>query len=161
MLRTPDKTHRILAEGKYPAVSASWRDRTVVRGLIILAVPLLFGLAAALLWFSDPQTGRGPMLCLLYQFSGIYCPGCGTSRALHSLLRLRWREALSYNIFMLIWLPLPLWAVFGEWLRAIAGRPLIPPITDRRWLIWALLISCIMFVLMRNLPWPLFSWLAP
>ncbi len=157
----PGKTHKNLTAARQPAVPVFWRDRKAVRALLIFGVPLLLILAAALLWYSNPQAGRGPMPCLLYQFSGIYCPGCGTSRALHSLLHLRWQEAFSYNIFMLIWLPLPFWAILGEWLRAVAGRPLIPPVTDRRWLLWALLISCILFMIMRNLPWPLFIWLAP
>ena len=161
MRYTQGKTQRNLTAARHLAVPVSWRDRKAVRGLIIFGVPLLLILAAAMLWHSDPQAGRGPMPCLLYQFSGIYCPGCGTSRALHSLLHRHWQEAFSYNIFMLIWLPLPLWTILGEWLRAIAGRPLIPSVTDRRWLLWALLISCILFLIMRNLPWPLFNWLAP
>jgi hypothetical protein len=60
----------------------------------------------------------------------------------------------------MIWLPLPAYALFGEWLLALTGRRLLPQIRDWRWLMLALLISSLTFLILRNLPWAPFTWLA-
>ena len=43
--------------------------------------------------------------CALNEVFGIYCPGCGTTRALMSLLRLDIYQAFRYNAFSIIILP--------------------------------------------------------
>jgi len=68
--------------------------------------------------------------------------------------------AASYNIFMLAWLPLLAYSLLAEWLRALAGRPLLPGIRDWRWLMAALAASGVLFFILRNLPCAPFSWLA-
>jgi hypothetical protein len=55
----------------------------------------------------DPALGYFPS-CLIYRSTGLRCPGCGTQRALHALLGGRLGEALHYNYFLLIMLPLGL-----------------------------------------------------
>lgn len=40
--------------------------------------------------------------CLFYKITGLYCPGCGSGRAVKSLLEGRFLEAVSYNIMLFI-----------------------------------------------------------
>nr|WP_314773127.1 DUF2752 domain-containing protein [uncultured Porphyromonas sp.] len=69
----------------------------------------LIGLGLLLLIYAlvDPALGYFPS-CLIYRSTGLRCPGCGTQRALHALLGGRLGEALHYNYFLLIMLPLGL-----------------------------------------------------
>lgn len=39
--------------------------------------------------------------CILFAHTGIYCPGCGSQRALHSLLHLNIKSTFSYNALFL------------------------------------------------------------
>ncbi|MEA4890867.1 MAG: DUF2752 domain-containing protein [Clostridiaceae bacterium] len=128
---------------------------------IILGAPALAAVGILVLLWSDPIHGPGLLPCFFHGLTGLYCIGCGATRALAALLHGDLAAALSYNLFMMIWLPWPAYALLGEWLRALAGRRIIPPIKDTRPLLWALLVSAILFFILRNLPWYPWNWLAP
>jgi hypothetical protein len=50
--------------------------------------------------------------CLIKTLTGLSCPGCGSTRALHALLHLRFAEAFSLNpLFTCVAPVLPLWYV--------------------------------------------------
>ena len=68
----------------------------LIGGLAIGSVLLLYLLVDARKGFFPP--------CPLYAVSHIYCPGCGTQRALSALLHGELLQAVRYN---------PLFAVFG------------------------------------------------
>ena len=42
----------------------------------------------------------GGLECPFHVLTGLYCPGCGNSRALHALAELRFGDALRYNYLM-------------------------------------------------------------
>lgn len=44
--------------------------------------------------------------CPFFAFTGYKCPGCGTLRGIHSLLHLNFRDAVQYNLFMVMAIPL-------------------------------------------------------
>ena len=60
---------------------------------IVVAV-LVAGFVVVTLLFKD----REEMQCAFYSLTGLYCPGCGGTRAVYSLLRLRIFDAIKYNI---------------------------------------------------------------
>lgn len=69
---------------------------------LIIATPLL-----CLLFFSyDPANSSFFPRCVIYQFTGIKCPGCGLQRALHQMLHLNLLEAIRYNFFLVLAIPL-------------------------------------------------------
>jgi ABC-type spermidine/putrescine transport system permease subunit II len=43
--------------------------------------------------------------CLFKKLTGLNCPGCGSSRALHQLMHGNLLPALDYNILVVIFLP--------------------------------------------------------
>ena len=70
---------------------------------------VLFGLgvpAAALagLWFL--YRFGNPFPCVFHKLTGLYCPGCGAGRALSALLHLHLVDAIDYNVFFVMALPL-------------------------------------------------------
>src|SRR5699024_8703616 len=67
--------------------------------------------------------------CLVYHLTGLYCPGCGSSRAVHALLDGDLRLALRNNAVIVIAAPLVA-AGFVVWtVQRVRGRPtdLWPP----------------------------------
>lgn len=150
--------------GQPPRPEADWlaalRRSLRYRAVFLIIIPLLLAAGVVILYRIDPSSGRGLIPCLFYQLTGINCIGCGTTRALHALLHGDLAAAASYNIFMLVWLPLPAYTLLAEWLEALAGRRLLPPVRDWRWLMIALAASSVLFFILRNLPWAPFNWLA-
>jgi len=138
----------------------AFRQRAAYRLTIAAGTPIILLAGVAFLYRLDFEAGYGFIPCLFHLTTGLDCIGCGTTRALHALLHGRVGEALSYNLFMMIWLPLPAYAWLGEWLRAVAGHAVIPAIRDTRRLMLALAVSAILFFILRNLPWMPFAWLA-
>lgn len=67
---------------------------------------LIIGSLGIYVYFSDPL--QGPILpCIFNKITGWYCPGCGMTRAVHSILRLNFYQAVRFNALIFI-IPLPL-----------------------------------------------------
>ncbi len=66
-------------------------------------------IAAALLLFIyykfDPSTGVFFPKCPFRLVFGVPCPGCGSQRAIHSLLHANIASALKYNAFLVLCIP--------------------------------------------------------
>ena len=60
---------------------------------IIVAV-LVAGFVVITLLLKD----REGMQCAFYKLTGLYCPGCGGTRAVYSILKLNILDAIRYNI---------------------------------------------------------------
>ena len=43
--------------------------------------------------------------CIIHKCFGVYCPGCGLTRAANALLRLNFYEAFRYNTLSIVLLP--------------------------------------------------------
>lgn len=81
------------------------------RFLVGIAAPLFVLLACR--WLLR----GGGMLCLFYELTGLYCPGCGSGRAAIALLHGHVPEAFSHNALLFL-LGLPCGAVLVyEYLR--------------------------------------------
>jgi hypothetical protein len=128
--------------------------RHLAAGLVAAALAV-----AVLLRYVDPFRSGGLLPpCPLFALTGLYCPGCGTTRALHSLVHFDLPLALTMNPLMVLCLPLFAWL-----LADLAGWR--PPALER-WQArvrdarpWAVVV--LGYALLRNLPWPPFAWLAP
>ena len=128
-------------------------------GLLLGAAALAASPGVYLLWRFDPSAAdsRFPP-CIFHALTGLWCPGCGTTRALHALAHGDVGGALAMNPLLLFsMLAVPAIVAWSRgwrpaWLAstmAVVGAPRF----------WLLLIP--LFTLARNLPWPPFSWLAP
>ena len=70
---------------------------------IVLAVLLL---AAALLYReADPASSALFPKCPFHLLTGLECPGCGSQRAIHSLLNGDMRAAVHYNLLLVLAIP--------------------------------------------------------
>ncbi len=110
---------------------------------------ILAGLSALLivLYLFDPSTEAFFPPCPTNALTNLYCPGCGTLRALHALVHGNIAEAASQNILAVILLPLvPIMMLFPSIFR-------IPFIS------LFILLAFVLFTVLRNID--KFSFLAP
>lgn len=115
---------------------------------------------SAFIFLFDPDSSALYPPCLFHALTGLYCPGCGSLRALHQLLHGHLLTALSLNLFMVLSLPFLGYSFLSYSMLTLRGRPLpsffLPPF----W-IWFLLGVILAFWVLRNIMFYPFSWLAP
>ncbi|MCM1076129.1 MAG: DUF2752 domain-containing protein [Bacteroides sp.] len=74
--------------------------RIFFAGIIIALCGLV-----ALYFFAEPSSGLYPR-CAFKALTGLSCPGCGSQRAVHSMLRGEFKAAFAYNALFMIEIPL-------------------------------------------------------
>lgn len=115
--------------------------------------------ALAILFFFSPTQYPFYPRCPLHALTGLHCPGCGSLRAMHSLLHGDLASAFHFNALLI--LSLPLLACLGfHSLRASRGKPPTHAGPRPFWL-WLFFGAMIVFGVVRNLPFAPFSHLAP
>lgn len=121
--------------------------------LVIIGVAVLF-------YFLDPIKHTIFPKCLFHSLTGGYCPGCGSQRALHSLLHLNLAGVVGYNF---LFLPAALFILYHYMhpLLNKAFRWKLPNLFYKKQTPWIVLIVVILFWIARNLPWYPFNVLAP
>jgi hypothetical protein len=111
-------------------------------------------------WYFNP-VGSGLFLpCLFNKATGFYCPGCGTTRALHYLLHGQLTAAFAMNPLTMLALPFVAYAFASYALFGLRGRSL-PKVFVYPTLIKLLFITIVAFWVLRNIPCYPFTLLAP
>jgi hypothetical protein len=140
-----------ITDGKTRWQRAMW----AAFGLLTLA------LVAFLLREGGPAGMRWLPGCLFHDFTGLSCPGCGMTRAVHATLHGRLGEAFRFNPVGMILLPVAAVGVAIEILSWVLGRPLPFRLRVGVTGAWILVGVVIAFWIVRNIPaWP-FTLLAP
>jgi hypothetical protein len=117
------------------------------------------GVAFVIGYFNPVTAGFFPA-CPLYSSTGIYCPGCGMTRAFHALFHGDIVSALHFNA---MW---PLYAfIFGyifisTLLIVVRGRGLSYKIFQPK-LMYGFLTLALLFGVLRNIPVYPLNLLAP
>lgn len=130
------------------------------RGMIVWGLPAVILAAVLILLVRNPGED-GLIPCAFYGMTGYYCTGCGATRALYALLHGNLLPAFSFNLFLMIWLPLPAYAMLEYWLRRLLRRPVLPRIKGWRWIFILMAATSVIFLVLRNLAFEPFNWLAP
>jgi hypothetical protein len=122
-------------------------------GVMLGTAALLIG--CVLLRVYTPGTLHLPP-CVFHELTGLYCPGCGATRALHHLLNLDFAGALRCNFLFVLALPVLIYVFALKALRTLKlwHGPELRLATTGNWLLAALVIS---WAIVRNLP---FAWFA-
>ncbi len=134
------------------------RSGLIKRIALVSAGAVLLLILALYLWSTGEGEGAG-IPCPVRLLTGFYCPGCGASRALRSVLHLELYQALRYNVMVTLALPFA-----AAYFAALAysyiryGEDRVSRRVPSGPLWWAL-AAVLLFGVLRNLPW--FSFLAP
>lgn len=100
-------------------------------------------------------------LCPFHAVTGLWCPFCGGLRGVAALTHLDVAGALSFNLPLMLLLPVAVLL----WLRQVSSalhgrREPLPTLSNRGWAILGLVL--LVFTIWRNIPQlPLGEWLAP
>jgi hypothetical protein len=135
------------------------RSRTAPTRRLPLAALLAGGAVCALVFRSANPYGHSFLPpCPIHALTGLYCPGCGSTRALYSLLHGNVGQALAMNPLLVIASPLVLLMAthLAGW-RPLILDPLIRVLGNPK--LW--LSVLVVFGVLRNLPFAPFSALAP
>jgi len=115
---------------------------------------------AALFFFFDPSGNEYFPKCLFHSLTGYYCPGCGSQRAIHSLLHFDFAGVAGNNFLFLPGLAVAAYGIFLPLVNKRFGK------NYKNWLYhrrapWVIFIVIFLFWILRNLPVYPFSLLAP
>ena len=107
----------------------------------------------------DPNVPGNPLpACPLLTLTGLYCPGCGSTRCLHALVFGDLPQAMAMNPLMVIAMPfLALMALNAAGLPMRPLQPLLRILAKPS--LWLVLL--LGYAVLRNLPWYPFNLLAP
>lgn len=89
--------------------------------------------------------------CIFYKITNLYCPGCGITRAIISLLKLNIYQAVRYNSLIILF---PFLLINYIYTYVFNGKKKVPQFI---WII--ILVIVILYGVLRNIP--KFSFLAP
>ncbi|MCG8650910.1 MAG: DUF2752 domain-containing protein, partial [Pirellulales bacterium] len=104
---------------------------------------------------SEPTEQSWYPKCMFHSWTGLHCPGCGATRALHALAHGRLSAAIGFNPLLV--LGGPVLVVLVVWARR--RQQLYGVVTPRlAWMSFALIM---VYFVARNVPSPTRSWLAP
>lgn len=123
----------------------------------LLGAGLLLGVVYFLF---DPARYPFPR-CPLNLLTGLYCPGCGSQRATYALLHGHVAQAAGLNLLAVASLPLLALGAADGIGATLSGRSRRAALLYRPWLAWLVAGLTIAFAVLRNLPGPLGTWLAP
>lgn len=109
----------------------------------------------------DPNTSGGIYpSCPFKMMTGLDCPGCGITRALHALVTGDVGRALDHNVLFVLALPVLLWWLVRGVIGSTGRRPPAPLFAWRTWMTWTLVGTLAAFWALRNLPFGPLPWLA-
>ena len=123
---------------------------------------LIIGLglpAILLLLILYEQLDGKSLQCPFYQLTKLYCPGCGSGRAVRALLQGEFAQSFRWNpLLYLLGVPAAI-AVLYEYVRIVFLPWKLRPIVLSRGVCFLLLVLIIAWWILRNIP--AFSFLAP
>jgi hypothetical protein len=110
--------------------------------------------------FLDPAETTFIPMCPCRLLTGLYCPGCGSLRAIHAMTRLRIDRAFGYNPLLVLFVPLFVWFFAANLATACWGPDKIkfslPPAFAK-----SLLLIIVAYFVIRNIPAYPFTLLQP
>jgi hypothetical protein len=99
--------------------------------------------------------------CMFYMITGLHCPGCGSQRAFTALLHGDIRTAFHDNLLAIILVPFILYKLFLFLFNLFGKEKIHSKIFNTSLFAKAILISLIVFAVLRNIPVFPFTLLAP
>ena len=128
----------------------------------ILCMLLLLIGAAFIYYYFDPSTNKFFPACPFYKVTELLCPGCGSQRAIHHLLRGDVGAAINSNILLVLFLPLLSFYYGVQTFNYIKPqRSITISFVNNVWFILFLAILFLAYGILRNIPFHGGNLLAP
>ncbi|MBR5639700.1 MAG: DUF2752 domain-containing protein [Muribaculaceae bacterium] len=121
------------------------KKRAVKIGVILLLL-----IVAAFFYFSiNPATTKYMPRCVFLTLTGYKCAGCGSQRALHSLLHGNVLDALRYNTFFVLAIPLIVIYLLNDYTKLIPSK--VDEVITHHYTIIAIGIIVVLWWVFRNI----------
>ena len=118
---------------------------------VSLAVIMIVGVAAYVLWTDSPAESAWYPKSPLYHTTGLHCPGCGASRSMHHALHGRFTDAMQHNqLLIILGTPVIAMLLLSAVFALCFGRSLQLPFP--RWWPTLLLLLILCWFVIRNIP---------
>ncbi|WP_020468611.1 DUF2752 domain-containing protein [Zavarzinella formosa] len=131
---------------------------SVRKGLLFGSLFLILAGGMVVITVFPPTETPWYPKCTFKEVTGYHCPGCGTARAIHSLCNGRILQAIVYNPFTVVavcyLIAEPINAAIARWRRR-------PKFALTTWMVWTFVCLLMIFGVLRNIPSPPFTYLAP
>lgn len=118
------------------------KKRHIAWALLVLAMCFIF-------YTLDPSVCRLFPRCPFLSLTGWECPGCGSQRALHSLLHLHIIDALHYNVLLVLSIPYIALLLSAEAYRTRFSKFYLH--VHKPVYVWCYLAAVILWGVVRNL----------
>ncbi|HEY5560911.1 MAG TPA: DUF2752 domain-containing protein [Clostridiaceae bacterium] len=138
-------------------ISLAISRRLVFIFTIILIIAIL---AATYLYYHSPFQKNIYPSCIFRAFTGMYCPGCGATRATYALIHGNILLALKYNLFYMLCIPFILYLLISLLDIKINGKSIYKVNFYEReaYIVMGVILG---FWILRNVPYFPFNLLAP
>ncbi|MBF0517724.1 MAG: DUF2752 domain-containing protein [Nitrospirae bacterium] len=129
------------------------------------ALVVTMAAAAVVVYMYEPAQGGFYPECLVHRLTGLYCPGCGSTRAVHQLLHGNLTAALKLNPLTVVALPFILYGIALE-VGLFHSNPRHSYTHERPSVPYASIVKIIpavtvLFWILRNIPLVPFTLLRP
>lgn len=98
--------------------------------------------------------------CIIYEYTGFYCPGCGSQRAAYHFLNFNFLQALNQNILFIFGILLLIYFLVIKAFNILYKKKCVN-FLEKPFVIYILLGFTIIFWILRNIPFYPFTYLAP
>jgi hypothetical protein len=146
-----DSRFGALSETSHPPLKLPMNWLTKIAAVMIVVA--LGGLGFAVLYSFDPSRTAWYPPCLLHQYTGWHCPGCGSTRMLHAMSHGDLSAAIGFNPLLVAAIGLSPLLI---WRRHLRRAPKLSA-----WLTRSAIVVVIAFGVLRNIPYHPFTLLAP
>jgi hypothetical protein len=133
--------------------------RKEIYRLIFISATVL--VLALLYFFIDARHSNFFPACPFFTLTGLYCPGCGSQRAVSALLHGEVIDAINYNVMLVISVPLILYSAFVSVSNLFREKPIIQKIFYSPMFVRIFLVAVVLFGVLRNIHAYPFKLLAP
>lgn len=117
----------------------------------MIAAIALLGVAGYVYYTYDPGMLSLFPRCPFVMATGYECPGCGSQRAIHSLLHLDIKAAFGYNALMLLAIPYLLLGIYLQFFNGRARHPRLERLFFGRHSAVIVLIIILVYWIGRNI----------
>lgn len=123
--------------------------------IFIMCIGIVF------LYFNTPGKSNLLPRCVFYSLTKLYCPGCGSTRVVYSLIHGDIFTALRCNILTVLFIPLLAYSFIAFCVNTYSQRQVLKQIIYNPLAAKIIVIAVIAFWILRNIPFVPFSYLAP
>lgn len=117
------------------------------KAILYAAGAVALSVLGVVYFIFDPSTGILFPKCPFRLLTGLPCAGCGSQRALHSLLHLDLKAAITYNLLVVACIPLLAVLFLASLMRT--KWPRFYELTHHRNVAWAMIIITTLWWILR------------